>query len=237
MQSNEIELKTSDGEMPAFEARPTGDAKGAVVVIQEAFGITDHIKDVCRRLADAGWVAVAPALYHREGAPVFAAQDLDEAMPYLGKLTQAGLDVDTEATLRWLDGQGFESEHVGVVGFCVGGAVAAHIAATHELGAAVTFYGSGITEPRFGLAPMVDAAPAFKTPWLGLYGDEDTSIPVDQVEALRDASLKARVETEVERFADAGHAFHNDSRAENYNAAAAEEAWKRMLAWFDQHIS
>jgi carboxymethylenebutenolidase len=107
--------------------------------------------------------------------------------------------------------------------------------AKYGLGAAVTFYGGGVTEGRFGMASLVEMAPSLKTPWLGLYGDLDEGIPVQQVESLREAVGKAPVATEVVRYAEAGHGFHCDAR-DAYHQASATDAWQRTLDWFDRHL-
>jgi carboxymethylenebutenolidase len=222
--------------MPAYEARPAGPAHGGVIVVQEAFGLTPHLEDVTRRFAAAGWHALAPALFHREGAPVFAYEDLERVRPLLGRLTAAGLGADVGAALEHLRAAGFAPTRVGVVGFCMGGAVALHAAVERPLGAAVGFYGGGVVEPRFGLPPLVEAAPRLRTPWLGLYGDEDPGIPVEQVELLRAAAARAPVPTAVVRYPRAGHGFHCDDRPAAFDAAAAADAWTRALAWLGANV-
>jgi carboxymethylenebutenolidase len=119
----------------------------------------------------------------------------------------------------------------------MGGSVVVLAAARHALGAAATFYGGGVTAGRFGIPPLAELAPDLQTPWLGLFGDEDQSIPVDQVEALREAAKKASVPTEVVRYPEAGHAFHCDARDDAYHEASAKDAWRRTLDWFDAHLA
>lgn len=229
-------IVTADGPMPAEVAVPTGRPKGAVLVIQEAFGLTDHIVDVAHRLAAAGWLAVAPALFHRQGAPTFDYGDYAALWPVLQELDAAGLDADVEAALAHVAAEGVSPEQTGIVGFCMGGGVALHAATRFPLGAAVTFYGGGVAEARFGLEPLVELAPRLRAPWLGLYGDLDTGIPVEQVEALRAAAATAPVETELVRYAEAEHGFNCDVRPSHHPEAAAD-AWARMLAWFDRHLA
>ncbi|MCU1375936.1 MAG: putative carboxymethylenebutenolidase [Actinomycetia bacterium] len=232
----DMTIDTPDGAMPATVAEPAGEPRGGVIVIQEAFGLTDHIKDVARRLADAGWLAVAPALFHRSGSPVFEYDgDMKELWPVFQALDAAGIDADLTATLGYLEGRGIPTARTGIVGFCMGGTVALHAATRFPLGAAVTFYGGGVVEGRFGLAAGVDLAPTLQAPWLGLYGDLDKGIPVEQVEALREAAVGAQVETEVVRYAEADHGFNCDARA-SFHAASAADAWTRTLAWFDRNL-
>jgi carboxymethylenebutenolidase len=221
--------------MPLSVAR-TDSPRGAVIVIQEAFGVNDHIEDVCARFAAAGWFAVAPAIYHRAGSPVVAYDDFAGIRPAFESVTGAGLAIDLDATTAYLATQGFTEERVAIVGFCMGGTVAFFEACRRPLGAAVTFYGGGIASGRFGLPSQIDLAPSLETPWLGLYGDRDQSIPVDEVEALRAAAAQADVPTEVVRYTHAEHGFHCDQRPANYNAEAAADGWARTLAWFAQHV-
>lgn len=234
-----LSIETVDGSMGLLDVEPTGPLRGGVVVIQEAFGVTDHIADVCRRFADAGWRAVAPHLYHRSGDPELSyATDMGEVMGYVGQLTGPGLLTDVGAALDHLAGAGIAGAQTATVGYCMGGSVAAFINAERNLGAAATFYGSGVTESRWeGVPPLVELAPRFRAPWFGAFGDQDASIPTEQVEALRSAAAGARVPTELVRYPEAGHAFHCDDRPDKYNAAAAADASARTLAWFDQHVA
>jgi carboxymethylenebutenolidase len=233
----DVTIETPQGDMPLAVAEPAGEARGGVVVIQEAFGVNDHIRDIARRLADAGYLAVAPAMFHRDGSPTFPYDgDLKALMPIFQSLTADTVDNDVAAAVGWLTEQGIPMGRMGIVGFCMGGTVALHSATVHPFGASVTFYGGGVTEGRFGMAPLVEQAPALLAPWLGLYGDEDKGIPVEQVEALRAAAATAAVETEVVRYAGADHGFNCDVRA-SHHAESAADAWARTLAWFERHLS
>jgi carboxymethylenebutenolidase len=234
--SAEITIDTGDGAMPAHEATPTAPARGGIVVVQEAFGVTPHIGQIAQRLADDGWYAVAPALFHRQGSPVFAYDDLASVMPVMGELSAEGLETDLSAVLRHLERLGFAAERIGVVGFCMGGSVTFYAAASRPLGAAVTFYGGGVLEGRFGFPPLVELAPKLQTPWLGLYGDLDKGIPPDQVEQLRRAAAAAPVATEIVRYPDAEHGFNCNDRPAVFNPAVAADAWGRTLAFFDEHL-
>ena len=221
---------------PIFEAAESGVPKGAVVVVQEAFGVNDHIKDVAQRFAAEGYRAVAPHFFHRSGDPVISYDDLDSAMTHIRQLTEAGITEDLNAAYDHLHEDGFEDSRIGVVGFCMGGTVAFIEAATRTLGAAVTFYGGGIAEGRFGAPALLELAPELKTPWLGCYGDQDKGIPIEQVEQLREAAANAPVDTEIVRYPDAGHGFHCDARSA-YHEASAHDAWSRTLAWLDAHLA
>jgi carboxymethylenebutenolidase len=231
-----LTIDTYDGPMPAYQAVPSAAARGAVVVIQEAFGITTHIEDVARRLADAGWHALAPGLFHREGAPVFAYDDLESVMPALGRLSAAQLETDVAASLAFLAALGHPERRCGIVGFCMGGTVSFHAATRHSLGAAVTFYGGGVTSGRFGYPPQTELASGLRAPWLGVYGDRDRGIAVAEVERLRDAAAAAAVPTEIVRYAEADHGFHCTDRPAVYEPGAAADAWQRTLDWLATHI-
>lgn len=231
----EIHIETPDGLMPAAVSEPDGAARGAVIVLQEAFGLTPHIVDITRRLAAEGWLAVAPALFHRQGSPAVAYDDFASIRPVFESLRGDDMLADVHATLSWLADRDVAPDSMGMVGFCMGGSVTQMAATRFDFGAAVTFYGGGLGEARFGFPPLVEVAPTLQVPWLGLYGDLDTGIPIDAVEALRVAAATAPVPTEVVRYPDAQHGFHCDERS-SFHAASAADAWARALAWFERYL-
>ena len=232
----EIALKTDDGDMPTYVAAPEGAARGGIVVVQEAFGVTPHIQSICRRLGDAGYTALAPSLFHRVGSPVLDYGDFNAVMPAMGSLTAGGIESDLDAVFEELKRRGFDGPRTGIVGFCMGGTVTLFAGTQWVLGAAVTFYGGGVTQGRFGFPSLVDVAPDLQSPWLGLYGDLDQGITVDDVEALRRVASAAPVPTEIVRYAEAGHGFNNDDRPDAYHEPSATDAWRRTLAWFEKYI-
>jgi carboxymethylenebutenolidase len=234
--AQDVNLQVGDETMGLYVAEPSGDARGAVIVLQEAFGVNDHIRDVTRRFADAGYVGAAPHLFHRSGDPELGYDDMQAVMPYIMQLTAGKLEADLEATLQHLAGMGFDNKRVGIVGFCMGGSISFVAACYWELGAAVSFYGGGITQGRFGFPPLLDLAPTLQTPWLGMFGDLDESIPIDQVEALRTATEKAQPPAEIVRYPDATHGFHCDAR-DSYHESSAKDGWQRTLKWFEQYIA
>jgi carboxymethylenebutenolidase len=215
---------------------PAGTPKGGVVVVQEAFGVNDHIEDVARRFAAEGWLAVAPHLFHRSGDPKLGYGDMSQVMPHMQALTAEGVLADVDAAIDHLTGAGIPPGRIGIVGFCMGGTVALVTAARRDLGAAVSFYGGGVTEGRFGFGPLVEEATGLRAPWLGLYGDLDQGIPVEGVEQLRAAAASSGQETELVRYPEAGHGFHCDQR-DSYEPKSAQDAWARTLAWFDRHLA
>jgi carboxymethylenebutenolidase len=236
-----ITLSTPDGAMEVHEAAPDGtssprEARGAVIVIQEAFGVNDHIQDVTRRFAAAGYLGVAPALFHRAGGGTADYEDFAKVMPLFEGVSDDGVLADVDATLAHLESQGFDRSRIGIVGFCFGGRVAFLVAARRALGAAVTFYGGGIVAGSpLGFPALLDDAPALQTPWLGLFGDLDQGIPVEGVEELRGAVGGAAVAAEIVRYAEAEHGFHCDARGA-YHEASAKDAWQRTLDWFATHL-
>lgn len=238
MPTTDLVLTTPDGPMAAFEAVPDGAARGAVIVVQEAFGVNAHIRDVTERFAAAGFHAVAPAYFHRAGGGAIEDYtDVAAIFPLFDGLTDAGILTDTDAALAHLHAAGFTDDRIGIVGFCFGGRVTFLVALERTLGAGVGFYGGGIAGKGALPFPMLlDRTPELRTPWLGLFGDLDASIPVDDVERLRAALVGAPVAADVVRYPDARHGFHCDARAD-YDEAAARDAWNRTLAWFGDHLA
>ena len=237
MQTNELTLETADGPMRAYEALPDDGASRAVIVIQEAFGVNDHIEDVTRRFADAGFHAVAPALFHRAGGGTAPYGEFDKVLPLFEGLSDDAINMDVDAALDHLRAAGFADSAIGIVGFCMGGRVTFLTVLRHALGGAVGFYGGGIVSARFPqFPPLIDRAGELSTPWLGLFGDLDGSIPVEEVEALRERLATVDVETEIVRYPDAEHGFHCDVRP-SYNADAAKDAWERTITWLEGHLS
>ena len=119
----------------------------------------------------------------------------------------------------------------------MGGSITFVAASEDAYGAAVTFYGSGMHKGRFGFRSLAELAPQLRSPWLGLYGDLDAGIPVDQVEDLRSAAATAQVPTAVVRYAEGGHGFHCDARPANYHEASAKDAWVRTVDWLERYLT
>jgi carboxymethylenebutenolidase len=235
---NDVVVETPDGPMRIYEAKPPGDARGAIVVVQEAFGVNSHIEDVTRRAAAAGYHAVAPDFFHRSGpGTIVEYGKFDKVMEYFQALgSDDAILADADAALAHLRAAGHADTRIGAVGFCFGGRVSFLVALRRALGACVSFYGGGIVTGRFPQFPaLVTEVAALQTPWLGLFGDQDASIPVDDVEQLRTALREATVDTEIVRYADAGHGFHCDQRPD-YRAEDAADAWRRALDWFATHL-
>jgi len=220
-----------------YEAAPEGQARGGVIVIQEAFGVNEHIEDVTRRFAAAGYHAVSPALYHRQGDPTFEYGQFDKLLEVMAQLSDETILADLDAARERLHERGFSDPNIGAVGFCMGGRASFLLAVNRAIGASVGFYGGGIVTERAPQFPaLIGRVGELKTPWLGLFGDDDGSIPVPDVERLREAlAANAPVDTEIVRYAGAKHGFHCDRRPD-YKEDAAKDGWDRTLRWFDAHI-
>jgi carboxymethylenebutenolidase len=216
---------------PLNVAAPEGEPRGGIVVVQEAFGLTDHIEAVCDRVAAAGYLAVAPALFHRTGSPVLAYDDFGPVMPHMKALRAEQILADVDDALAAIG-----DRPAGIVGFCMGGSVALHVATERDLGAAVSWYGGGVAEGRFGFPSQLEAAASLRTPWLGIFGDRDKSIPVEQVEQLRAVVADAAVPTEIVRYPDAEHGFGCDDRPAVHHPEATADAWRRTFSFFGEHV-
>jgi len=157
-------------------------------------------------------------------------------LPLFEGLTDPGIVMDVEATIAHLNAAGFADGAIGIVGFCMGGRATFLVAIERALGAAVGFYGGGIVAGRFvQFPPLIDRVGELQTPWLGLFGDEDSSIPVEDVERLRQELDGVDVPHDIVRYPGAEHGFHCDARP-SYNAEASGDAWARTLAWFEEHL-
>jgi carboxymethylenebutenolidase len=240
MDTGTIDLAVAGTTMPCYEAVPDPAqlrVRGAVVVLQEAFGVNAHIEDVTRRFADAGYHAVAPHLFHRTGSPTLGYDDFGKVMPHMQALSDEGMLTDVDAVLAHLRDAGLSEGQTGVVGFCMGGRAAFLVAGNRRLGAAVSFYGGGIVTGRSeAMGSLLGLIPEMPTPWLGLFGDADQGIPSEDVERLREElAAHAPVDTEIVRYPHAEHGFHCDARP-SYQAAAAIDGWNRTLVWLESHL-
>jgi carboxymethylenebutenolidase len=231
-----LEFDGTGGRVPIFEVRAV-EARAAVVVVQEAFGVNQHIEDVARRLADAGYCAVAPQLFHRDHVNALPYDEMDLVKSHMANLTAEGISSDIAASLEYLAEQGFALAATGIVGFCMGGSVVIAAAVDNAFGAAVTFYGGGVAQGRFGYPPLAELAPNLRSPWLGVFGDLDASIPPEHTELLRREAAKAAVPTSVVRYAEAGHGFHCDARPTAYHEPSAKDAWAKAVDWLGRYLS
>ena len=238
--AGEVKIPVKDGTVPAYRAAPEkGGPFPTVLVVQEIFGVHEHIKDVCRRLAKVGYLAVAPELYSREGDVSKIKEIPDIISKVVSKVPDAQVMSDLDATVAWAkkDGNG-DTAKLGITGFCWGGRIVwLYAAHSKDLKAGVAWYGrlSGAgkateLQPKY----PIDLAGELKAPVLGLYGEKDTGIPVKDVEAMRAALKKANKPGEIVVYPDAPHAFYADYRP-SYKKDAAEDGWKRLLEWFKKN--
>ena len=216
--------------LPAYVARPKDRGRHPVViVVNEVFGIHDYIKDICRRLAGLGYVAVAPAFFYRSGVDLPALTDLKQIIPVVKQASEAQVDGDVRATTAWIKAASFaRADRIGITGFCWGGAVVWRSAMVNPaIRAGVAWYGQ--------LKPLVARAGELKAPVLGLYGALDKGISQSDTDAMS-AALKAagKTESSIRVYPDAEHGFHADYRP-SYNEADAKDGWVRMLAFFRLH--
>jgi carboxymethylenebutenolidase len=235
--AGDIRIPAGDREIAGYHAQPAGTTGLAtVLVVQEIFGVHEYIKDVCRRLAKLGYVAVAPDLYARQG-DVSNMQIDDIVANVVAKVSDAQVMGDLDAAARWAAGHGGEGK-LGVTGFCWGGRIVWMYAAHRpDLAAGVAWYG-GVANGRYpGDKGAIEVVDRIKAPILGLYGGADPGIPNDSVERMR-AALKTAGNTrsEIITYPETPHAFHADYRP-SYRKAAAEDGWKRLTAWFRQYLA
>ena len=229
----------SGGALPLYVARPSGGGRHpAVIVVSEVFGVHEYIRDVCRRLAKAGYVAVAPAFFFRAGDPA-GLKSFPEIIKIVETAHHEQTMGDIEATLAWLNAQTFvDRKRIGITGFCWGGAVVWMAAARFKaIRAGVAWYGR-LSKPKpdafLGKEERpwpLDVVRQIQAPVLGLYAGEDQGIPQADVDAMRQAMAAAGKVGEIIVYPGAKHGFHADYR-EQYDAKAAQDGWARMLAFF-----
>jgi carboxymethylenebutenolidase len=238
LEAGEVSIPVADGKMPAYRAVPkSGKNLPTVIVVQEIFGVHEHIKDICRRFAKLGYYAVAPELYARQG-DVSKIKNIQEVISQVvSKVPDAQVMSDLDATVAWAKSTGqADTAKLGITGFCWGGRIVWMYAAHNpQLKAGVAWYGRLITDTD-ALRPKnpIDIVSDLKAPVLGLYGEADGGIPVESVEKMRAALKAANKPAEIVLYPETPHGFYADYR-ESYRKAAADDGWKRLLAWFKQH--
>ena len=244
--TEEVRYPAPDGfDLPAYVARPAGDGPfPVVIVVSEIFGVHEYIRDVCRRLARAGYAAIAPAFFVRVEDPA-PLTEMRRIQQIVGAASPEQVMGDIAATLDWISGRLWaNADRVGITGFCWGGKVVWQAAARFAvLDAGVAWYGrlapsAEATEAQIaaGRPWPIDLAADLKAPVLGLYGGQDQGIPVETVETLRAALVREGTEgSDIHLYPDAPHGFHADYRA-SYRPEAAADGWRRLLAHFDARL-
>lgn len=235
-----IEIPTATGKIPGYYARPAKAAAGkcpVVLVIHEAFGVHEHIQDICRRYAKAGYLAIAPELFVRQGDVTKHTEVVTIFNEVISKVPDDQVNSDLDATLAYArkNLQGHKSL-VGAVGYCWGGrAVWEYAYHNPKLTAGLAYYGrvEGMVSDERPLDP-IDFGSELKVPVLGLYAEKDTSISLESVARMQVELKKSGSGSEIVVLPGVGHAFNSDYRA-SYNKAAAEKAWELGIAWFRKY--
>ncbi len=239
--AGEVKIPVSDGQIPAYRAAPAGkQSLPTILVVEEIFGVHEHIKDICRRLARLGYLAIAPELFARQGDPSRHADISSLIKEVVNKVPDAQVMRDLDATADWAAKNGGNPSRLGITGFCWGGRIV-WLYAAHRPGlkAGVAWYGRLVGE-RDALRPAqpVDVAAKLKAPVLGLYGAEDVGIPVTTVNTmqavLEDGSPAARASRFI-LYKKAPHAFFADYRT-SYRILPSKDAWMQAQEWFKQHL-
>jgi carboxymethylenebutenolidase len=235
LDAGEVSIPAGDREIPAYRAKPAGKhGLPVAIVVQEIFGVHEHMRDVCRRLAKQGYMAIAPELYARQG-DVSSMTDVKEIIAkVVSRVPDAQVMSDLDAVVAYAGASGRgDTARLGITGFCWGGRITWLYAAHNPaLKAGVAWYGRLVGEAG-ALTPRhpVDLAQELKAPVRGLYGGADQGIPIDTIERMRGACKAAEKTCEIIVYPDAPHAFHADYRP-SYRPDAARDGWARMLAWF-----
>jgi carboxymethylenebutenolidase len=240
LDAGEVKIPVAGGSIPGYRAMPAqGGPFPTVLVVQEIWGVHEHIQDLCRRLAKAGYYAIAPELYARQGNPAAISDTQEIIKTIVSKVPDAQVmsDLDAAAAYAKSTAKG-DTARLAITGFCWGGRIVWLYAAHNPaLKAAVAWYGP-IDRPRTELQPKypIDLAADLKAPVLGLYGGADQGIPIESVERMQEACKKAGKTCEIKVYPDTPHGFNADHRP-SYRAEAAKDGWSKMLAWFkDQGV-
>lgn len=238
LEAGEVKIPVTGGEIPAYRAMPAKGTKlGTIIVIHEIFGVHEWIKDVCRRFAKEGYLAVAPSLYSRQGDATKYTDIPTLVKDLVSKVDDATVISDLDATAKWAAANGGDASKLAVTGFCWGGRQTwLYTAHNPSVKAGVAWYGHMVRpEGDTKAKHPVEVAADIKGRVLGLYGELDKGIGANQIEAMR-AALKAAGDTtsEIVVFPGADHGFLADYRP-SYNEAAAKTAWVRALTWFKSH--
>ncbi len=232
-----VKIPVKDGEIPAYRAVPaSGENFPIVLVLQEIFGVHEHIQDITRRFAKLGYLAIAPELFVRQG-DVSKLSSIDEIRPIVAKVPDSQVLSDLDATVNWaVKSAKGNADKLGVTGFCWGGRITWLYAAHNpQVKAGVAWYGRLVGDAT-ELQPKypVDIASKLTVPVLGLYGGQDTGIPLDTVEQMRDRLKSSSSKSEIIVYPDAPHAFFADYRP-SYRETEAKDGWQRLLAWFKKN--
>ncbi|GGP26635.1 dienelactone hydrolase family protein [Silvimonas amylolytica] len=233
-----ITIAVNGGDMPAYRARPaTG--KGplpVVIVVQEVFGVHEHIQDVCRRLAKLGYLAIAPELYFRQGDPRKYPEVADLLKNIVSQVPDEQVLSDLDITVNYAVANGGDPDRLAMTGFCWGGRIAWLYAAHNPRMKAIAVWYGQVLQPSTANSPKspLDLVAQMKVPVIAFYGAKDQGITQENVGKMRTAMDAAGKPFELHVYPEAGHGFNADYRP-SYNAEAATDAWQRMLGWFHKY--
>ncbi|RII83113.1 dienelactone hydrolase family protein [Neopusillimonas maritima] len=239
--AGDIMIPVGDGEIPGYRAMPAGKTNVPVIlVVQEIFGVHEYIKDVCRRFAKQGYMAIAPELYARQGDPSKYTEIPKLFAEVVSKVPDAQVLSDLDASAKWAGSNGGNTQDIGITGFCWGGRIVwLYTAHNPNVKAGVAWYGRLVGDST-ELTPKhpVDIAASLNGPVLGLYGGKDAGIPPDTIKAMEAALAKGNTASKASKFIvypDAPHAFHADYRP-SYREEAAKAGWQEALNWFNNNL-
>jgi carboxymethylenebutenolidase len=236
LNEGEVKIPVKGGEIPAYRAVPTrGSNFPTVLVVQEIFGVHEHIKDICRRLAKLGYLALAPEMYARQAdvSKMQAKEILENVVP---KVPDAQVIADLDAAVTWAKRNNGDTDRLAITGFCWGGRIVWLYAAHNpKLKAGVAWYGR-LVSPTDELHPKnpIDVVKDLKAPVLGLYGGADQGIPVSTVEQMQKALKEAGKPSEIKLYPDTPHGFYADYRP-SYRKEQAQDGWKLLIEWFKKN--
>jgi carboxymethylenebutenolidase len=236
-----VSVPTADGPMDVHGFAPGDRTAGlpAVIVLQEAFGVNPHMKRVCRRVAELGYTAFCPELFHRTGAGLeFGYDEFPKIRPILGELTNERIGADLRATYEHVARRpDVDPSRIAAWGFCMGGWAAVLACCELPLAAGVSFYGGGLVKarPGIGFTPLVGMLPSARCPLLFVFGGKDAGIPAEDIGAIGDAMRAGGKAHEIEVYPEGGHGFFCEDRTA-YEPRSAEAAWGRATAWLQRTL-
>ena len=237
----EVDIPVADGQIPAYRAMPEKGKKFPVVlVIHEIFGVHEWIQDVCRRFAELGYMAIAPALYSRQGDVHHLPDPPTLQRTIFSQIPDTQVNSDLDSTLEWAAKNHGDVKHAAITGFCWGGRVVwMYSEHNPHLKAGAAWYGRVASTPNSPVNPVqptnpIDHVKELKVPIIGFYGGKDQGITQDSLDKMKAALAAEHAKSEIDVYPDAQHGFFADYRP-SYNKAAAEDAWPKLLAWFKKN--
>jgi len=240
--TGEVKIPVADGQFPAYRAMPATKGKKfpVVIVVHEIFGVHEWIQDICRRFAKLGYMAVAPALYARQGEVKDLKDPREINRQVFSKIPDTQSMSDLDATVAWVSKNSGNTKKLSITGFCWGGRIVWLYAAHNKnVDAGAAWYGRVVPTPNSPVNTAqpktpIDYAKDLKVPVIGFYGGLDKGIPVDGVQRMQDELKKGKSGSQIVVYPNADHGFHADYRP-NFNKEASEDAWTKLLAWFKTH--